>query len=147
MRRVTPWLLAALIVAAPQISRADEVNEQQNPSEYSDQDASPLRFASYFVMPIGYALEWLIVRPIHYVATETFMAPAMDAEYGSTEPLPISELPPPDYLPDTEPPIKSDNALAVPEPPVSPAAEPSEVTPPPAASKPVPGGGQPILHY
>ena len=39
---------------------------------------------SYFIAPIGYALEWGVTRPLHYLATKTSLAPMMsgDTEYS-----------------------------------------------------------------
>src|ERR1700680_4363376 len=106
MRYASLILIAALILGAPVNSRADS-SESQNPQEYTQEDSQPLRVASYFVAPVGFILEWTVARPLHYIATNTFLAPAMDSEYGEYgaegPPAPIAELPPPDYLPKPEP--------------------------------------------
>ncbi len=49
--------LAALFIAVP-LAVADD--------EYDDyEDTHPLRIAAYPVHAVGYALEWLIARPLH----------------------------------------------------------------------------------
>lgn len=37
------------------------------PDEYDDTQSHPLRIAVYLLYPIGYAAEWLIFRPFHYM--------------------------------------------------------------------------------
>ena len=43
-----------------------------------------LKVFSYVIAPIGYALEWGVTRPLHYLATKTSLAPAIsgDTEYS-----------------------------------------------------------------
>lgn len=37
---------------------------------YDDSQAHPLRIAAYVVHPVGYALEWLVTRPIHALVSQ-----------------------------------------------------------------------------
>lgn len=37
--------------------------------EYDDTQAHPLRVATYLIHPIGYAAEWIIFRPFHYLVS------------------------------------------------------------------------------
>ena len=60
-------------------------NDKQNPNEYTDtEDGQILKVFSYVIAPIGYALEWGVTRPLHYLATKTSLAPALsgDTEYS-----------------------------------------------------------------
>jgi hypothetical protein len=120
MRRAPLILLALLLLGAPALSRAgEEMDEAQNPKEYTDEDSQPLRFASYFVTPVGFLLEWSIVRPIHYLATNTILAHAFDSEYRTETPAAVAELPVPDYLPPRDPvvqplPLREENLTAAP---------------------------------
>lgn len=41
------------------------------PDEYDDTQSHPLRVAVYVLHPIGYALEWLVFRPFHYVVSNS----------------------------------------------------------------------------
>jgi len=94
MKRLPIVVLALLLLGVPALSRADDYNQTRNPEEYTEDDANPLRLLSYFFTPIGFALEWTITRPLHYLASQTFLAPALDSEYSSREePLPVTELP------------------------------------------------------
>jgi hypothetical protein len=52
-------LLLALIAVAPRAAGADEHDPKRS--------AHPLRVLAYAVHPIGVALDWLIVRPAHWV--------------------------------------------------------------------------------
>jgi len=69
--------------------------EKQNPNEYTDEDSQPLRIIAYFAAPIGFAAEWLIARPLHYVATQTFLAPVFngDTHEPTYRPPAIAEIP------------------------------------------------------
>lgn len=80
-------MVLALAVAIPAMAFAQQgpYNDKQNPQEYTDtEDGQPLKMLSYFIAPIGYALEWTVARPLHYLATKTPLAPMMsgDTEYS-----------------------------------------------------------------
>jgi hypothetical protein len=105
MRRWIISIILSLAIAAPAIALAQQgpYNDKQNPYEYTDtEDGQVLKLASYILAPIGYALEWGVARPLHYLATRTPLAPAMsgDTEYsemynpGPTV-APITPGPPP----------------------------------------------------
>ena len=103
-------LCAALVLASPSFSHAQYQNpDRQNPKEYVDEDSQPLVIASYALYPIGFAVEWLVARPLHYVTAETPVAPIF-------EPADSAEDRPPPILP-----IYPDNTLA---------EEPEEEMPP-----------------
>jgi len=36
---------------------------------YDDSQSHPLRLAAYAVYPVGFAAEWLVMRPIHFVVS------------------------------------------------------------------------------
>jgi hypothetical protein len=96
MRRAIIFLCAALILGVPHLARAQyEDTDRQNPKEYTDEDSQPLRLLAYFIAPIGFALEWGVARPLHYLATQTFLAPAMNAETREPTftPPAIAEIP------------------------------------------------------
>ena len=80
-------MVVALAMTMPAMARAQQgpYNDKQNPNEYTDtEDGQLLKVVSYFIAPIGYALEWTVTRPLHYLATKTALAPAMsgDTEYS-----------------------------------------------------------------
>ena len=50
--------VAAVVVAVPATGRAHDA--------YDDTQSHPLRLIAYAVHPIGYAVEWLVMRPIHF---------------------------------------------------------------------------------
>ncbi len=45
---------------------------------YDDSQAHPLRLAAYAVHPVGFALEWMIARPIHFVVSN----PGLERIFG-----------------------------------------------------------------
>ncbi|HVB79938.1 MAG TPA: hypothetical protein VNE82_08315 [Candidatus Binataceae bacterium] len=80
-------MFVALAMATSTMAFAQQgpYNDKQNPNEYTDtEDGQLLKVISYFLAPIGYALEWGVTRPLHYLATKTALAPAMsgDTEYS-----------------------------------------------------------------
>jgi len=110
MRHITIGLLAAaLLLSSPAFARAQYSDERQNPKEYTQEDSNPFKLISYILSPIGFALEWTIARPLHYVTTETPLAPAFRPADDDIEgnaiaesdalPAPIAQLPPPDRFP------------------------------------------------
>jgi hypothetical protein len=46
--------------------------------EYDDMQAHPLVLAYYVAHPVGYALEWLVTRPIHYIVSR----PSLERVFG-----------------------------------------------------------------
>jgi hypothetical protein len=87
MRRLLLCTVLTLAVAMPRMALAQQgpYNDKQNPNEYTNaEDGQLLKIVSYFIAPIGYALEWTVARPLHYLATKTALAPAMsgDTEYS-----------------------------------------------------------------
>src|SRR5262245_58264784 len=43
--------------------------------EYDDSEAHPLRIAAYALHPVGYTVEWLLVRPLHAIVSQPELAP------------------------------------------------------------------------
>ena len=85
MSRIIICIALAMALAAPALAQQGPYGDKQNPYEYTDtEDGQPLKIVSYFLAPIGYALEWTVSRPLHYLATRTALAPAMsgDTEYS-----------------------------------------------------------------
>ena len=119
------WALVALlgvVLIWPLASYAQQ--QQQNPgagwqlhdpNEYRQEDSHPVRVIGYLLSPVGWALEWGVARPLHYVATNTFLAPVLNggeeedtwSEYYGT-PAPVAEVPIP------QPPMKEPGATTQP---------------------------------
>jgi hypothetical protein len=91
MRRAAIILFAALFVALPAISHAQyNDNDQQNPKEYTDDDSHPLALFADVLYPIGYAAEWLVARPMHWVANDSPASPMYRPVGGNdTAPAPL----------------------------------------------------------
>jgi hypothetical protein len=60
-RSLISLALATTVIAAPLTARAHDA--------YDDSESHPLRLAAYAVSPVGFALEWLVTRPIHFVVS------------------------------------------------------------------------------
>src|ERR1700688_5282785 len=93
-RRSAIILCAALVLGLPTISRAQyNNNDQQNPKEYHDEDSQPLAIISYVFYPIGYAFEWLVARPLHYVSHDSPVAPMFkDVDGADAAPPPPAPI-------------------------------------------------------
>lgn len=143
MRRFVVSIALVLALAVPAAAFAQgPYNDKQNPNEYTNaEDGQPLKFFSYFLAPVGYALEWGVMRPLHYLATKTPLAPALsgDTEYseinnpGPTveplQPLPPANIP--------APAAPQPQAQLPPSSAVMPAARQTHVAPAPSSSQPV----------
>jgi hypothetical protein len=45
---------------------------------YDDSESHPLRLVAYAVHPVGFALEWLVARPIHFLVSQ----PQLERVFG-----------------------------------------------------------------
>jgi hypothetical protein len=150
MRRLILFTVLALVLGMPAMALAQQgpYNDKQNPNEYTDtEDGQVLKVVSYFLAPIGYALEWGITRPLHYLATKTSLAPVMsgDTEYSQmynpgTNVAPIEPAPPANTASASSAGDGSASQTYIERTPVGPA-----VVPPPLAPLTSPPA-QPVLH-
>ena len=71
MRRV---VIAILVAGALGLGSASAwASYDAAGDEYRDGMTHPLRVAGYLVHPAGFALEWLIGRPFHYVISRPYL--------------------------------------------------------------------------
>jgi hypothetical protein len=151
MKRLIVFTLA-LTLMGPVLSHAQS-NDQDQPdqSQYRDvEDGQVLKFVSYILMPVGMALEWGVMRPLHYLATQTPAKPLLSGDQGPSffaENNNASKVPPATFAPNT---INATNNLqasssTAPQAPISP-----DVGQPSSAGPNVPSqalsGSQPALH-
>jgi hypothetical protein len=144
-------MLAGPFVSHAQTNDQDQQN-QQNQSEYRDvNDGQVLKLVSYILTPVGMALEWGVMRPLHYLATQTSAKPLLSGDQGPSffvENNNASQVPPGTFRPNT---INPTNNLQASNNSSTSAPAPSAgVTTPPtgqiSASQATPSGGQPALH-
>jgi len=146
MRRVAIILFAATFVALPTISHAQyNDNDQQNPKEYHDEDSQPLALVADLLYPVGFAVEWLVARPFHYVVNDSPASPVFRPVGGDN----MSPPPPVPIIPDNTM-EQASSAPATPQdwsPTRSPVTTNTTVIKPaePPPSVP-PATGQPALH-
>jgi hypothetical protein len=130
----------ALAVAMPGMVFAQQgpYNDKQNPDEYTDaEDGQPIKIVSYFIAPVGYALEWAVARPLHYLATKTSLAPAMSGDTERSEiynPGPTAEpieplAPPPTASSASAAPVTSAPQTYIERTPVGPVEVPATLAP------------------
>ena len=48
------------------------------PDDYDDSESHPIRIAAYLLYPVGFAAEWIIFRPFHYLVSR----PYVDQAFG-----------------------------------------------------------------
>ncbi len=64
MRRlIIAAVIATMLGAGTGVATAAEIPEDS----YVDGFSHPLRIAAYLIAPAGYAAEWLVFRPLHYI--------------------------------------------------------------------------------
>lgn len=55
------FALVGLMMGAPGVASAHD--------GYDDSESHPLRLIAYALHPVGYALEWLVMRPVHFMVS------------------------------------------------------------------------------
>ena len=65
-------VVAAGLLAVPATGRAHDA--------YDDSESHPIRLIAYAVHPIGYAIEWAVMRPIHFLVS----GPRVERVFGHT---------------------------------------------------------------
>lgn len=63
---------------------------------YNDADSNPLKLISYPVAAVGFALEWVFTRPIHFLVSQPTLQPVFNYEptynaFDSPDPYPPAE--------------------------------------------------------
>ena len=66
-RFLSSLALVAILIGAPAVARAHDA--------YDDSEANPLRLVAYAMYPVGFALEWLVTRPIHFAVSQPQLEP------------------------------------------------------------------------
>jgi len=70
MKRLVAASLLALVLGLTTAGPARAV-----PDEYDDTQSHPLRIAAYLLYPVGYTVEWLVLRPFHYIISRPHLEP------------------------------------------------------------------------
>lgn len=69
-------IVAALLACTLAVSAPVPVHAQAEPEAdivgYTDAFSNPLRLAYYFVYPVGFTMEWVIMRPLHYLFSRPY---------------------------------------------------------------------------
>jgi hypothetical protein len=71
-RFLVTLVVAAGLFAVPATGRAHDA--------YDDSQSHPLRLLAYGLNPVGYAIEWLVMRPVHFVVSQ----PSTERIFGHT---------------------------------------------------------------
>lgn len=74
--------LVAILMMASMISlgahAAMATDRYEDEQQYEDAFSNPLRIAYYLIYPVGFSVEWLVMRPFHYVVSR----PGLDKVFG-----------------------------------------------------------------
>jgi hypothetical protein len=75
-RLLVALMVASMVAVTAHVASADEryADEQQ----YEDAFSNPLRLAYYVIYPVGFTVEWLVMRPFHYIVSR----PGLDRVFG-----------------------------------------------------------------
>ena len=148
--KVVAILLSAAFLTCAAPSYAQYADEQRNPHEYTQEDSHPIKFLSYLLAPIGFVLDWTVARPMHYLSTESALAPVYGNQEDDTPAAmpPLAQIPPDNFSANTASSLR-DQSLTPPVTkrkiePVFPQAS-AQPAPAPAAPS-VSGSSQPVLH-
>ncbi len=71
-QRLTAFVLATTLTLAMAPAYAHDA--------YSDAESHPLKIISYPVAAAGFALEWLLTRPIHFMVSQPTLQPVFSYE-------------------------------------------------------------------
>lgn len=66
-RLLSTLALAGMLIGMPASVRAHDA--------YDDSESHPLRIAAYALHPVGWALEWIAFRPLHFVVSQPRLEP------------------------------------------------------------------------
>ena len=83
MRLLLILALATVFVGAASPSRAHDA--------YDDSESHPLRIAAYALHPVGWAIEWIAMRPMHFMVSNPRLEPIFghvphESPFGMYEP-------------------------------------------------------------
>jgi hypothetical protein len=75
-RLVVALMLASMMCLTARAARAEDRFEDEQ--QYEDAFSNPLRLAYYMLYPVGFTVEWLVMRPFHYIVSR----PGLDRVFG-----------------------------------------------------------------
>ena len=66
-RLLVALMVASMVSVTAHVASADE--RYADEQEYEDAFSNPLRIAYYVIYPVGFTVEWLVMRPFHYIVS------------------------------------------------------------------------------
>lgn len=75
-RLLLALMVASMVSFTARMATADD--RYADEQEYEDAFSNPLRLAYYLIYPVGFTVEWLVMRPFHYVVSR----PGLDRVFG-----------------------------------------------------------------
>jgi hypothetical protein len=78
MKRLAAALVMASMISFGATAVRAETELYHDETQYEDAFSNPLRLAYYLIYPVGFTVEWLVMRPFHYVVSR----PGLDKIFG-----------------------------------------------------------------
>jgi hypothetical protein len=76
-RLVVALMVASMMCLTVRMANAAE-ERYEDEQQYEDAFSNPLRLAYYVLYPVGFTVEWLVMRPFHYIVSR----PGLDRVFG-----------------------------------------------------------------
>ena len=76
-RLVVALMIASMMCLTVRVASATE-ERYEDEQQYEDAFSNPLRIAYYLIYPVGFTVEWLVMRPLHYIVSR----PGLDRVFG-----------------------------------------------------------------
>lgn len=78
MKRLLAALMMASMISLGATTAFAQAERYEDESRYEDAFSNPLRLAYYLIYPVGFTVEWLVMRPFHYIVSR----PGLDQVFG-----------------------------------------------------------------
>ncbi|MGH7789334.1 MAG: hypothetical protein ACRERC_20860 [Candidatus Binatia bacterium] len=73
MKRFLAVLMMAMTLTLAAGAPTVQADTSQNEDTYEDAFSNPLRLAYYVIYPVGFTVEWLVMRPFHYIISRPYL--------------------------------------------------------------------------
>lgn len=78
MKKLAAALVMASMISFGATTAIAQAERYEDESQYEDAFSNPLRLAYYLIYPVGFTVEWLVMRPLHYIVSR----PGLDQLFG-----------------------------------------------------------------
>ncbi|MEO8602453.1 MAG: hypothetical protein ABI629_07755 [bacterium] len=71
-RLVATLVMVSMLTLGATVARAG-TERYADENQYEDAFSNPLRLAYYVIYPLGYSVEWLVMRPFQYLVSRPYL--------------------------------------------------------------------------